>query len=232
MTSELTKALCAFHLSVDKIHKSAKAQYGAFADLATVLSAVIPALAKNGLCCTQTFEPAAERDEPILITTLSHTSGETIESRLPMIIGKGRNALHDFGGSVTYLRRYALLAIVGLAADVDTDGDLGSTPTETKPQSSPSPKPKAAKKQEAPKPALDDNPTPEDVAPGEPFEPGSLPLDNDQRTLLLTLIKESSDMQAVITAFRKEFGLADDAKISNEITTEQHAAFLRAQLSN
>ena len=219
MTSELTKALCAFHLSVDKIHKSAKAQYGTFADLASVLSTVIPALAKNGLVCTQTFEPAPERDEPILITTLSHTSGETIESRLPMIIGKGRNALHDFGGSVTYLRRYALLAIVGLAADVDTDGDLGSSPSETKSKPSPSSQPKTAKKEAVAKPVQD--------SPG-----GDLPLDGEQRTLLLSLIKDSENMTAVIAAFRKEFGLPEDAKVANEITTEKHASFLRAQLSN
>ena len=41
-----------------------------------------------------------------------------------MIIGKGRNATHDFGGSCTYLNRYALLALLGLTADMDMDGDF------------------------------------------------------------------------------------------------------------
>jgi hypothetical protein len=122
--SELIKAFCAFHKDVDTIHKEAKAQYGAFADLATVLSTVLPALTRNGLAVTQTFEPVAESD-PVLVTTLHHVSGESICSRLPMVIGKGRNPLHDFGGSTTYLRRYALLALLCLVADVDTDGDLG-----------------------------------------------------------------------------------------------------------
>ena len=132
MTSELTKALCAFHKDVNTIHKTAAAQYGKFADLATVLSTVIPPLAKNGLCITQTFEPNPD-GETFLVTTLHHISGESIRSELEMVIGKGRNALHDFGGSVTYLRRYSLLAIVGLAADVDTDGELGEAPAKPAP---------------------------------------------------------------------------------------------------
>ena len=214
MTSELTKALCGFYKDVSVIHKDAKAQYGKFADLASVLTAVTPALAKNGLACPQTFEPAAEGQEPFLITTLCHTSGETIQSRLPMVVGKGRNVLHDFGGSVTYLRRYALLAILGLAADVDTDGDLGEPAPVTKSKPSPAPQPKAAKKQEAPASA-------------------DLPLSADDRKLLLTCMQEltKDNLGAVIAAFRKEFSLSDDAKVSNEITTEQHAEFLRAQLA-
>jgi hypothetical protein len=35
----------------------------------------------------------------------------------------------------------------------------------------------------------------------------------------------------VLTAFRKKFGLAPDAKVATEITTENHAVFLRDQLA-
>ena len=49
MTCELTKAHNQILKDVGTIHKEANAQYGLFADLAGVLSAVNPALSKNGL---------------------------------------------------------------------------------------------------------------------------------------------------------------------------------------
>jgi hypothetical protein len=82
MTAKLTEALCAFHKDVATIHKEAKGNFGKYADLATVLSAVLPALSKNGLALVQTFEPCAyEGADQLLVTTLLHSSGEKIESR-------------------------------------------------------------------------------------------------------------------------------------------------------
>ena len=119
----LIEALVQFHKTVPAISKTANAQYGKFADLETVLSTVTPHLIKNGLVISQTFEPS-EGVDPILVTRLLHISGAELVSRLPMIIGKNRNPLHDFGGSCTYLKRYALLAMLGLTADMDMDGDF------------------------------------------------------------------------------------------------------------
>ena len=119
----LIEALVQFHKTVPAISKTANAQYGKFADLETVLSTVTPHLIKNGLVISQTFEPS-EGVDPILVTRLLHVSGAELVSRLPMIIGKNRNPLHDFGGSCTYLKRYALLALLGLTADMDMDGDF------------------------------------------------------------------------------------------------------------
>ena len=119
----LIEALVQFHKTVPAISKTANAQYGKFADLETVLSTVTPHLIKNGLVISQTFEPS-EGVDPILVTRLLHVSGAELVSRLPMIIGKNRNPLHDFGGSCTYLKRYALLAMLGLTADMDMDGDF------------------------------------------------------------------------------------------------------------
>lgn len=119
----LIEALVQFHKTVPAISKTANAQYGKFADLETVLSTVTPHLIKNGLVISQTFEPS-EGVDPILVTRLLHVSGAELVSRLPMIVGKGRNVLHDFGSSCTYLKRYALLAMLGLTADMDMDGDF------------------------------------------------------------------------------------------------------------
>ena len=138
MTKEITKALVAFHQNVGTIHKTAKSYTNQYAPLDEVLSVVTPALSAQGLTFTHTFEPGAEGSEPILICTLLHTSGETLESRLPLVVAKGKNATQDLGSAITYLKRYTLLAMLGLVADVDTDGNVEAA-------SAPAAKPKVAK---------------------------------------------------------------------------------------
>lgn len=211
--SELNKALCAFHKEVGTIHKDAKAQYGAFADLAGVLTTVIPPLANNGLSVTQTFVPT-EGFEPLLVTTLRHVSGETIESHLPMVVNKGRNALHDWGASCTYLRRYALLSMLCLVADVDTDGAF------EEPE-----KPVATKSEERKRPAK------KALKTSEPKAPEGTPLNGENRDLVVRLLMDESKkdggkerIMSLSKAFLAHFKL--EGKLSDHLTTEDHAAFV------
>ena len=103
----LIEALVSFHKTVPAIGKTANAQYGKFADLETVLSTVTPHLIKNGLVISQTFEPS-RRATPDLGDKAAARQWRRACFRLPMIIGKGRNAMHDFGGSCTYLKTLCL----------------------------------------------------------------------------------------------------------------------------
>jgi len=213
--SELTKALCKFHREVGTIHKNASAQYGKFADLANVLSTVIPPLAKNGLVLTQTYEPS-EGFEPILITTLRHESGETIESRLPMVINKAQNQLHSFGSSVTYCRRYALVSILGLVADVDTDGAF----VEEEPEKS---RANSTAKKEAPK-AKKSKPLSEQ------------PLTAEEREAILQVLAERhkakpSDLPELQKKFVAHFKLDPSTKLSASITSQEHIQFINDNLS-
>lgn len=154
MTDEhdnLVAALAAFHKTVGTIEETARAQYGSFADLKTVLSAVTPALSKHGLALVQTFD--TEGDDDILVTTLYHTSGRHIFSRARLVRVEGsggrQNPLHLWGGSVTYARRYCALALLGLAAGMDDDdGDIADpTPRQAKPQPKPAKAPPKKPKQ-------------------------------------------------------------------------------------
>jgi len=149
----LVEALLEFHKSVPPINKTAKAQYGKFADLETVLSTVTPHLINNGLVVSQGFEPSDHDNNPILVTQLLHISGAKLISRLPMVVGgRGTNPLHDWGGSCTYSRRYSLLSILGLTADMDMDGDFADDQPEAKPTDKPAPvksEPPAEYKREA-----------------------------------------------------------------------------------
>ena len=123
--SELTKALIAFHKDVDKIDKNARGNYGKFADLSNVLSTVTPALHANGLAVTQTFL------EDSLVTTLHHISGETLSSTCKLIICDGRNMTQEWGKAVTFQRRYSIVSLLGLVADMDVD-DVPDLPPSTK----------------------------------------------------------------------------------------------------
>ena len=224
MTSELTAALCAFHKDVGAIHKSAQAQYGKFADLATVLSSVIPPLAKNGLVITQVFQPASEGSEPLLITTLRHVSGETVESVLPLVVNNGRNKLHDLGASITYLRRYALLSLVGLVADVDTDGAFVDEVQE-KPAPKKTVTKKAATKKQPAKPVV---------------EKSDVPLDKDGKAMVQQLLAETWGQEGGQDKIKRLVGemklsFPDMAKFDKplqHVTTEGQVAFIDAFLKD
>lgn len=203
----LIEALVKFHKTVPAINKTANAQYGKFADLETVLSTVTPHLINNGLVISQVFEPS-EGLEPILVTKLLHISGAELISRLPMVIGKGRNALHDFGGSCTYLKRYALLAMLGLTADMDMDGDFADDQPAAKPTAKP-------------------------AAKVEGVSDGDQPLSENDRNLCLGLIKELTPegLASFCESFRRDFNLKPDAKVAPALTSKKHQDWMNANLT-
>lgn len=94
-----------------------------YADLGSVIEAARPVLVKNGLSFTQ----LVYRDETGIgvETVLMHESGEWISSRLSVEVGeeRGKSTAQVAGSIITYLRRYALAAILGIYADEDTDGN-------------------------------------------------------------------------------------------------------------
>ena len=121
---DLIKALVKFHDQAPAITKATDAQYGKFADLATILTTIRPTMKDCGLTVTQIFE------EGNLVTTLWHTSGEHLQSAVELVTTGGRgNALHTWGGAVTYQRRYALLSILNLATEDDDAESQGNKMT-------------------------------------------------------------------------------------------------------
>jgi len=89
-----------------------------YADLSSVWEACREALSKNELAVIQT--PV----EGGVITMLAHSSGEWIKSYLPMKPTK--DDAQGAGSAITYARRYALAAFVGVAPE-DDDGQAAST---------------------------------------------------------------------------------------------------------
>ena len=89
-----------------------------YADLASVWSACKKPLTANGLSVIQTVENGGET--AYLVTMLLHISGEWIRSFMPIYMTK--KDPQSFGSAITYCRRYALAAIVGVCP-ADDDGE-------------------------------------------------------------------------------------------------------------
>lgn len=140
-TNEIYEALHQFHSNPPKIVKEGViAMHGKerkYITLDTIMSAVRPELAKQGVFIMQHLSGDS------LVTILQHKSGQFVASALTFqtMNGSGTNNLQNLGGGLTYLRRYALTAILGIAADEDDDGNAGglekkqtSNPQEPKPE--------------------------------------------------------------------------------------------------
>lgn len=93
-----------------------------YADLASVWDACRTALSENGLAVIQTTEAVAP-ESITLVTTLAHKSGQWIRGVMTMT--PKDSSPQAAGSCLTYLRRYALAAIVGIA-QVDDDANAAS----------------------------------------------------------------------------------------------------------
>lgn len=91
-----------------------------YADLASVMDAVRGPLAEQGLAIMQfTHDPG--QGMLGIRTLLVHTSGQCIEDVITMHPPK--NDPQGVGSCRTYMRRYAVLALIGIAGAVDDDAE-------------------------------------------------------------------------------------------------------------
>jgi hypothetical protein len=104
-----------------------------YADLASCWDACRKQLAANGLSVIQTTEAFAD-DRLMLVTTLAHSSGQWVRGFLPVLTKD--NSPQAQGSGLTYARRYALAAIVGLA---QIDDDAEAAQARGKPEAKPDP---------------------------------------------------------------------------------------------
>lgn len=117
-----------------------------YADLSSVIDAIKQPLAHNGLSFVQM--PFSSNGEMGVQTRLMHSSGQWMESQfsLPMNEERGKSMAQVAGSVITYLRRYALSAMLGVVADEDADGNDERTEKRPSPRKKSQPqKPQAAK---------------------------------------------------------------------------------------
>jgi hypothetical protein len=128
--TNLFKSLAAFQQEVPVIHKATQGYGYSYADLPKIFEVINPILKKHGLGFTQLINGTNVK------TILFHIeSGENIfsETEIPQNVQlKGMNDFQVLGSAITYLRRYALSAILGIVTDKDTDASGEQVKTEKK----------------------------------------------------------------------------------------------------
>lgn len=137
----LAAALAKFQGQVSNVKKDGVNPFfkSKYATLENVIATVRGSLQENGLAFSQF--PTGENE---LATILMHSSGEFIRATAKM--NPKDNTPQGQGSAITYLRRYALSAILGIATEEDDDGNAASEP----------PKQRMAPYKVAPKPPQND----------------------------------------------------------------------------
>jgi hypothetical protein len=96
-----------------------------YAELSGIVNTIFPILEKLNLMVIQ---PIVGNN--VVTKVIDIESGETEESTYP-IITKDATDPQKFGAGVTYARRYAITAILGIVTEDDDDGNTAATkPTE------------------------------------------------------------------------------------------------------
>ena len=115
---ELANALALFQSEVAIVSKESSNPFfkSKYASLDNIITTIRPTLHKYGLSFAQF--PVGDNE---LETTLIHTSGEWISGRAK--ISPKDNSPQAQGSAITYMRRYALSAVLGLATEEDDDGN-------------------------------------------------------------------------------------------------------------
>ncbi|MCA1800618.1 MAG: ERF family protein [Actinobacteria bacterium] len=101
--AELYKAIIRAQANIQPPPKTAKAMYGKYADLESVMTAVRGPLAREGLFLSQVG--VREDGVNFLRTLLTHAeTGQQIHSDIPLVSKDDRDP-QKLGGSITYARR-------------------------------------------------------------------------------------------------------------------------------
>jgi len=119
--SELAKALVQFQKSTGGFEADKKGNRSQYASIGAVINNVKQA-ANYGLAFTQ--EVDFEGQMIFVRTVMIHESGETRQSRYPVIVDDLTNN-QKIGGAVTYAKRYALASLFGTEKGVEDADDEG-----------------------------------------------------------------------------------------------------------
>ena len=219
---DLAQALAQFQAQRHSASRDSKGNYGTYTSLAAALAAAQAGTA-FGLSHTQTMKPVGG-DEPahVLITTLLHTSGDQLTSEILLpskAEGRG-NYMQALGSALTYARRYAILAIYGLASE-DDDGQIAAQP------------PVSPAKREATKAVIIVTP-PQSTQDKVPSATDALVvfLDADRKDRLCAELKASPAKEAILDSFKVAFNIQAERMGPSQIQLPAHADFLEAQLAS
>lgn len=122
--TELATALAQFQSEMTPVDKTANNPFfkSKYADLASVMKEAMPLTSKNGLAIVQF--PGLLNENEVLYTQVTHKSGQWMRSCMKLHLGK--QDAQGQGSALTYAKRYAAMAALGIVADEDDDGNAAA----------------------------------------------------------------------------------------------------------
>ena len=192
----LAGALAKAQLQIEPASKNATNPHfrSHYADLASIWDACRGPLNTNGLSIVQ-FPCDGEVGRTGLCTMLLHSSGEFISE--VVTTRSQKDDPQGLGSALTYLRRYALAAVVGVTATEDDDGNAASTPANARVNAP------------APRPYIPPPVSPPAVnAPPVAHKPVSQPVSQPVQTATST----TSAVQAIVEYYKVDQGTGKNGK--------------------
>lgn len=183
-----------------------------FADLDEIISKTRPAMAEEGLSVTQLIQPSNDSKDMVIDTVIAHASGESMTSKFPIPGVREFSDPKEMGAYISYIRRYALTAALGVAADDDLDDNGEGMDDERKPAKS---QPRRRQEPEQPAAKNTDQPA-EQKADGKKASAGEI-----------NWLKKKLETRADAAELLKKVG----ATSVDDITADQFAALKTAVLS-
>ena len=121
----LAAALVAAQSEMPPVERDGKNPHfsSSFTTLDNLLAKVRPVLNRHGIALVQ-MPSHDENGRPTLITRFVHESGVTMEASMPLMLPK--NDPQGQGSALTYAKRYALAAALGISDQADDDGNAGT----------------------------------------------------------------------------------------------------------
>jgi len=124
-------ALITARIAVQSFTKNTKGHNYSYADLPTLLEAVIDPLAENNIFVNSIISP--ENQELLEVRLTYALTGESISTYVPLIgifapkdAGDRLTLMQRFGSTLTYAQRYGIQSILGLSAEKDDDAASAS----------------------------------------------------------------------------------------------------------
>jgi hypothetical protein len=138
---QIATALALAQTKLENVSKSGKNPHfrSTYATLPDTLDEVRPKLAAAGIAVFQATANGEDNSSIGVITRLIHSSGQWLESSL--FLPPAKFDAQSVGSLITYLRRYTLLAAVGISAG-DDDGEA-AVGRPAQPQAQPAPRQRA-----------------------------------------------------------------------------------------
>lgn len=118
-TDQLDSALLNVQTQIEPIKKDMQGHKHKYANINTVLDAILPALRQNKIKLEQ-HPVTTEHGHDLLVTIFKHVPSGQFSASSMKIIHDGEDN-QSYGGGITYARRYALVSILGLPQE-DDDG--------------------------------------------------------------------------------------------------------------